>query len=77
MIKNRAANGSNEYFKCDLCKDKDEGPMCVRFCPSKALRFISAQDRKKGYADIEEADQKMTAGTLRHDFFKPESEQKK
>jgi Fe-S-cluster-containing hydrogenase component 2 len=33
-------------FKCDLCKDRPEGPVCVEVCPGKALTFISAEGRK-------------------------------
>lgn len=27
------------YFKCDLCKDREEGPLCVEICPRKALTY--------------------------------------
>jgi carbon-monoxide dehydrogenase iron sulfur subunit len=77
MIKSREANGKNEYFKCDLCKDQNEGPMCVQFCPSKALSFVSARNRKKGLVDLEEADQNKMVSPMKHDFFKPESKQEK
>ena len=74
MIKSRSTNGRKAYFKCDLCRGQDEGPMCVHFCPSKALSFITAQNRKKGYVENDESEQKKAATTLSHDFFKPESE---
>jgi len=25
------------YFKCDLCRERKEGPMCVEVCPTGAL----------------------------------------
>jgi Fe-S-cluster-containing hydrogenase component 2 len=33
-------------FKCDLCKDRPEGPLCVEICPGKALTFIPATERR-------------------------------
>ncbi|MCP4131105.1 MAG: 4Fe-4S dicluster domain-containing protein [bacterium] len=27
----------DKALKCDLCKDRPEGPVCVEFCPQKAL----------------------------------------
>ncbi len=29
-----------KFFKCDLCKDRDGGPLCVEVCPRNALTFI-------------------------------------
>ena len=34
------------YFKCDLCKDRAEGPVCVDICPGKALTYVPAEERK-------------------------------
>ena len=34
------------YFKCDLCKDRPRGPVCVEACPSGALSFILAEKRR-------------------------------
>ena len=31
------------YFKCDLCHDRVEGPVCVQVCPGKALKYIPAE----------------------------------
>ncbi len=28
-----------KIIKCDLCKDRPEGPACVAACPNKALKF--------------------------------------
>jgi Fe-S-cluster-containing hydrogenase component 2 len=33
------------YFKCDLCCDRAEGPVCVEICPGNALKFVPAEDR--------------------------------
>ncbi|MFH1085947.1 MAG: 4Fe-4S dicluster domain-containing protein [Chloroflexota bacterium] len=34
------------YFKCDLCKDRAEGPVCVAICPGHALTYVPAEERK-------------------------------
>lgn len=33
-------------FKCDLCRDREEGPLCVEICPGGALTFVRAEDRR-------------------------------
>lgn len=33
------------YVKCDLCKDRAEGPLCVEVCPPMALTFVPAKER--------------------------------
>jgi protein NrfC len=35
------------YFKCDLCYDRPEGPLCVEICPGGALRLVPASEREK------------------------------
>ena len=35
------------YFKCDLCRDRAEGPVCVQICPGNALEFVPAEERSK------------------------------
>ena len=35
------------YLKCDLCYDRPEGPVCVQACPSGALTYVSAEERRK------------------------------
>ncbi|MFW5980987.1 MAG: 4Fe-4S dicluster domain-containing protein [bacterium] len=30
----------NVYIKCDLCKDRENGPACVEACPWGALEFV-------------------------------------
>jgi Fe-S-cluster-containing hydrogenase component 2 len=32
-------------FKCDLCRDKEEGPLCVEFCPFQALTLVTKDKR--------------------------------
>jgi Fe-S-cluster-containing dehydrogenase component len=32
-------------FKCDLCKDRPEGPVCVEVCDRGALTFVQRQER--------------------------------
>ena len=27
------------YFKCDLCRDREEGPLCVEMCPRNVLSY--------------------------------------
>ncbi|MEM0058610.1 MAG: 4Fe-4S dicluster domain-containing protein [Candidatus Bathyarchaeia archaeon] len=29
-------------FVCDLCKDKPDGPQCVKWCPEEALDLVTA-----------------------------------
>ncbi len=31
-------------YKCDLCMDRPEGPMCVQVCPNQALRVVTIED---------------------------------
>lgn len=33
--------------KCDLCRDREEGPRCVATCPTGALRFLSEEEITK------------------------------
>ena len=32
-------------FKCDLCRDREDGPICVEYCTMQALRKISGKGR--------------------------------
>ena len=32
-------------LKCDLCKDRAEGPICVEYCPMKALTLVPKEGR--------------------------------
>jgi len=47
VIKYKEVNNRRVYFKCDLCKDRKNGPICVEICPSMALTFIPADQRGK------------------------------
>lgn len=35
------------YYKCDLCYERPEGPVCVEICPGKALKLVLAGERRK------------------------------
>ena len=41
----KEADGGRVFFKCDLCKDRALGPICVEVCPPGALKFIDASER--------------------------------
>jgi len=45
VIGYKEADGSRVFFKCDLCKDRESGPICVEVCPPGALKFIDALER--------------------------------
>jgi Fe-S-cluster-containing hydrogenase component 2 len=32
-------------FKCDLCRGREEGPICVEFCPLQALTLLPRDER--------------------------------
>jgi Fe-S-cluster-containing hydrogenase component 2 len=34
------------YYKCDLCRDRAGGPLCVAICPGNALTFTPAEKRR-------------------------------
>ena len=36
--------GKGVAFKCDLCRDRDGGPICVEYCPFKALTYITNEE---------------------------------
>ena len=31
---------ANVAFKCDLCRDREEGPVCIEYCGQKALSLV-------------------------------------
>jgi anaerobic carbon-monoxide dehydrogenase iron sulfur subunit len=35
----KAGDGDGVWFKCDLCRELEEGPQCVQLCPWDALRL--------------------------------------
>ena len=45
VVNSKKAGRKSVYFKCDLCYDRAEGPVCVEICPGKALKFVPAEDR--------------------------------
>jgi carbon-monoxide dehydrogenase iron sulfur subunit len=36
---------SGTFFKCDLCRGRKGGPICVELCPRKALTFVARGKR--------------------------------
>jgi carbon-monoxide dehydrogenase iron sulfur subunit len=34
------------YLKCDLCRNRDSGPICVEVCPTGALTLANNKERK-------------------------------
>ena len=35
------------YYKCDLCRARAEGPVCVEICPGGALAFLPGAERNR------------------------------
>lgn len=46
IIRYKIINGKKKFFKCDLCKGREEGPVCVEVCPASALEYIKAGEKK-------------------------------
>ena len=42
----KAVGRKRIHFKCDLCRDRPEGPLCVEICPGGALTFVPAEERR-------------------------------
>lgn len=40
----KKTSGKVVFFKCDLCRSRREGPICVEVCPRKALTFTKGGD---------------------------------
>jgi Fe-S-cluster-containing hydrogenase component 2 len=36
---------NDKAYKCDLCMGREEGPICVEYCPVDALTHIAADER--------------------------------
>jgi len=34
------------YLKCDLCYEREEGPICVQVCPAGCLTYVPAERRR-------------------------------
>ncbi|MGC9346506.1 MAG: 4Fe-4S dicluster domain-containing protein [Anaerolineae bacterium] len=47
VIAPRSAGRKSVYFKCDLCYDRPEGPICVEICPGGALTLVPAEERPR------------------------------
>lgn len=45
IIRSKEFKRGRIYYKCDLCKDRAGGPICVEICPPSALIFIPAAER--------------------------------
>ncbi len=46
VINSKKIERKRTYFKCDLCRGRAEGPLCVEVCPGGALTFIPASERR-------------------------------
>jgi Fe-S-cluster-containing hydrogenase component 2 len=46
IIKFKKIGNKRVFFKCDLCMNRIEGPVCVEVCPSSALIFLKAGERR-------------------------------
>ena len=40
----QAGTGVKKAAKCDMCKNLDEGPACVRACPTGAALRVSPEE---------------------------------
>ena len=45
IIRAKKVDSRLKYFKCDLCKDRKKGPVCIEYCPRNSLSFIQASER--------------------------------
>ena len=34
---------SDRYVKCDLCADRESGPVCAALCPTQAIRLVAPE----------------------------------
>ena len=46
IIRYKLVDGAKKFFKCDLCRGRAEGPVCVEACPASALEFVEAGERR-------------------------------
>lgn len=46
VLYSKRVDGRKVYFKCDLCRDRPQGPVCVQICPAGCLTFIPAEKRR-------------------------------
>lgn len=47
VIQSKKVGKKAIYFKCDLCRERAEGPVCVDVCPGQALTFTPAAERRR------------------------------
>ena len=43
----RKVGGSEVFFKCDLCRGRQKGPICIEMCPRNALAFVNRGDESE------------------------------
>jgi len=41
LIWEREEDSKKIYYKCDLCRGRENGPICVEVCPRNALNLVS------------------------------------
>jgi Fe-S-cluster-containing hydrogenase component 2 len=46
IIRFKKVGNKRVFFKCDLCKDRVEGPICVECCPASALTYVREDERR-------------------------------
>jgi carbon-monoxide dehydrogenase iron sulfur subunit len=39
LFHRRKSDGTRVFYKCDLCREREEGPVCVQMCPRGALEY--------------------------------------
>lgn len=47
IISYKMVNGRKTYLKCDLCRNRENGPICVEACPPKAITLVPAEARNR------------------------------
>ena len=77
MIKRCEDQNGPVYIKCDLCRGRPQGPMCVQFCPTCALTFVDASSRKRRSVQKKRREEGKVNDVLSQDFFKTDSEKEK
>ena len=46
VMRFRQVGRKRQYIKCDLCRGRQDGPVCVQVCPGGALTFVPAKEHK-------------------------------
>jgi carbon-monoxide dehydrogenase iron sulfur subunit len=41
----RSVAGRDVVIKCDLCREREAGPICVEYCPVEALAYVPRDQR--------------------------------